>query len=70
MMNMTQGYLRTAEAAKYLGVGVSTLERGRVAGTGPTFRRLGNRIIVYAVTDLDNWAGQQVLSSTSERAVA
>jgi excisionase family DNA binding protein len=67
---MQQGYLRTGEAAKYLGVGQSTLERKRIDGTGPKFRQLGAKIITYAVADLDAWASEQVLSSTSERAVA
>ena len=66
----TQAYLRTPEAAKYLGISTSTLERGRVNGTGPKFRQMGARIIAYAVQDLDEWANQQVLSSTSERSVA
>ncbi len=66
----SQGYLRTPQAAAYLGISTSTLERGRVDGSGPKFRQLGSRIIAYAVTDLDEWANQQVLSSTSERAVA
>ena len=67
---MTVAYLRTPDAAKYLGVGQSTLERKRIDGSGPKFRVLGAKIITYAVTDLDAWAGQQVLSSTSEKAVA
>jgi predicted DNA-binding transcriptional regulator AlpA len=67
---MTQGYLRTANAAKYLGIGQSTLERKRVDGSGPKFRQLGSKIITYAVSDLDAWASEQVLSSTSERQAA
>jgi predicted DNA-binding transcriptional regulator AlpA len=65
---MTQRYLRTPDAAEYLGIGQSTLERKRVDGTGPTFRRLGGKIVTYCVDDLDAWAGQQVLNSTSEAA--
>ncbi|WP_183943339.1 AlpA family transcriptional regulator [Sphingomonas sp. BK580] len=65
-----QGYLRTPEAAKYLGVGRSTLERKRIDGSGPRFRQLGSKIITYAISDLDAWASKQVLSSTSERAAA
>ncbi|MBP8232996.1 MAG: helix-turn-helix domain-containing protein [Rhizorhabdus sp.] len=64
---MTQGYVRTADAAKYLGIGQSTLERKRIDGTGPKFRQLGAKIIVYALADLDEWASQSVMSSTSER---
>lgn len=63
---MTQGYLRTADAAKYLGIGKSTLERARTEGTGPKFRRLGSRIVAYAIGDLDAWASKQVLESTSQ----
>lgn len=65
---MTQGYLRTPEAARYLGVGQSTLERKRVDGTGPQFRTLGAKIITYAVADLDAWASESIRSSTSEAA--
>lgn len=67
---MTQGYLRTADAAAYLGIGRSTLERKRIDGTGPRFRQLGAKMITYAVSDLDAWASKLVLSSTSERKAA
>lgn len=67
---MTQAYLRTPDAAKYLGIGKSTLERKRIDGTGPQYRRLGSKIVTYAVVDLDAWASEQVLSSTSERMAA
>lgn len=59
-------YFRTADAAAYLGVGKSTLERARVEGTGPTFRRLGSKTVAYSVDDLDAWASEQVHRSTSE----
>ena len=67
---MTQRYLRTKDAAAYLGIGQSTLERKRIEGTGPQFRRLGSRIVTYAIDDLDAWASENVLSSTSEREAA
>ena len=63
---MTKGYLRTPGAAAYLGVGQSTLERKRIDGTGPKFRRLGAKIITYAIDDLDAWASEQIHRSTSE----
>ena len=59
-------YLRTPAAAGYLSIGRSTLERMRVAGTGPPWRRLGSKIVVYSIDDLDTWAGQAVLTSTTE----
>jgi len=64
-----QAYLRTADAARYLGIGQSTLERKRIEGSGPTFRRLGARIVAYSVKDLDAWASQHILNSTSEASV-
>ena len=65
---MAQGYERTKGAANYLGVGQSTLERMRIEGNGPLFRKLGQRIVTYAVDDLDAWASQEVRHSTAEAA--
>lgn len=64
------GYLRTPEAAKYLGIAQGTLENKRYDGTGPLWRKLGNRIVVYATEDLDAWASKAVHASTSELAAA
>jgi predicted DNA-binding transcriptional regulator AlpA len=65
---MTQRYLRTPHAAAYLGLGQSTLERKRIDGTGPAFRRLGAKVVVYDTADLDDWASEQIHRSTSEAA--
>ena len=65
---MAKGYLRTPRAAEYLGIGQSTLERKRMEGTGPRFRRLGAKIVTYAIDDLDAWASEQVFNSTSQAA--
>ncbi len=54
------GYLRTGPAAKYLGLRQSTLERARLEGWGPPFRRLGAKIVAYSISDLDAWAGQAI----------
>lgn len=59
-------YLRTPDAAKYLGLAPGTLENKRYSGDGPTFRKLGGRAVVYATEDLDAWASQAVHASTSE----
>lgn len=63
-------YLRTPEAARYLGIAPGTLENKRYSGNGPTFRKLGGRVIVYAKVDLDAWASKAVHASTSELAAA
>ena len=47
--------LRTRQAATYLGVSPSTLEKMRSAGRGPRFLRLGGRAVGYDVRDLDAW---------------
>src|SRR4051812_48243382 len=59
--------LRTPEAAEYLGVGESTLEKWRCSGKGPVFERAGTRIVVYRVADLDAFLAARRVSSTSEQ---
>lgn len=63
-------YLRTPDAARYLGIAAGTLENKRYSGTGPNFRKLGGRVVVYATDDLDAWASKAVHASTSELAAA
>ena len=47
-------FLRTEEAARFVGLSWRTLEKHRVYGTGPKFSKIGGRI-VYAVSDLREW---------------
>lgn len=47
--------LRTAEAAEYVGLSASSLEKMRARGTGPAFIRLGGRAVGYRVDDLERW---------------
>ena len=44
-----------------------TLERLRVAGTGPRFAKLGRRV-VYRQDDINRWVASRVRGSTSEGA--
>lgn len=60
--------VRTNVAAEYLGLSESTLRKYRVYGGGPRFHRVGPRIIVYEVADLDAWASTSPALSTSEPA--
>src|SRR4051794_36212350 len=59
--------LRTPEAAQYLGVGESTLEKWRCCGQGPVFERAGTRIVVYRVADLDAFLAARRVNSTGEK---
>src|SRR4051795_11414876 len=61
--------LRTSEAAAYLGVGESTLEKWRCSGQGPVFECAGTRIVVYRVADLDAFLAARRVNSTSERPI-
>lgn len=61
----TTRYLRTPDAAVYLGLSPKTLEKHRCYGTGPVYHKLGGRI-VYAVDDLDAWAKIGRRTSTSD----
>jgi len=58
-------FLRTSEAGRFLGLSGRTLEKHRTYGTGPTYRKIGGRV-VYAVADLQTWADRGVKSSTSD----
>ncbi|HMO31010.1 helix-turn-helix domain-containing protein [Enterovirga sp.] len=58
-------YLRTKEAAEFLSLSARTLEKHRTYGTGPAYRKLGGRV-VYAIDDLDTWAGRGAVTSTSD----
>lgn len=62
---IVQRYLRTPDAATYLGLSPRTLEKHRCYGTGPVFRRLGGRV-VYALDELEAWAAQGSRRSTSD----
>ena len=61
-------YLRTPEAARFLGLSGRTLEKHRTYGTGPTYRKIGGRVI-YALPDLQAWADRGTKSSTSDPGV-
>ena len=60
-----QRYLTNDEAAEYLRLSPRTLEKQRVIGGGPKFRKFGRRVM-YAVADLDAWAADRSFDSTSD----
>ena len=61
-------FLRTPEAARFLGLSGRTLEKHRTYGTGPKYRKLGGRVI-YALDDLKAWADLGVKTSTADPGV-
>jgi excisionase family DNA binding protein len=57
-------FLSTAQAAFYVGLSRRTLEKMRVTGGGPTYRKHG-RYVRYHIDDLDAWSAAHRKTSTS-----
>lgn len=60
-----QRHLRTAEAARFLGLSDRTLEKHRSYGTGPIYRKIGGRV-VYTLEDLRAWSERGARRSTTD----
>ena len=58
--------LRTKEAARFLSISIRTLEKHRTYGTGPTYRKIGGRVL-YAVEDLQAWTAIGARKSTRDK---
>jgi predicted DNA-binding transcriptional regulator AlpA len=61
-----QPLLTQRQASALLCLSERTLERLRVAGTGPLFVRAG-RSVRYREGDLEAWIAKRVVGSTSEK---
>ena len=61
----TPRYLSNDEAAEFLKLSPRTLEKQRVVGGGPKFRKFGRRV-VYAFEDLESWANARSCDTTSD----
>lgn len=57
-------FLNTAQAAFYVGLSQRTLEKMRVVGGGPLYRKHG-RYVRYHIDDLDAWSNGRAKASTS-----
>jgi hypothetical protein len=58
-------YLTNDEAAAFLRLSPRTLEKQRVLGGGPRFRKFGRRVM-YALADLEAWAESRAFGMTSD----
>jgi predicted DNA-binding transcriptional regulator AlpA len=65
---LPQRYLRTPEAARFVGLSIRTLEKHRTYGTGPRYSKLGGRV-VYHPEDLQAWVALGAKASTSDPGV-
>jgi len=57
--------LTVGQAAQYLGLAISTLNKWRCHGGGPTYIKMG-RAVRYKQEDLDRFVNEARTSSTSE----
>lgn len=55
--------IRVREAATYVGLSKSTLDKLRCFGGGPAYMKLGNSII-YSTDDLDAWMASKRRETT------
>ncbi|MDB5971127.1 MAG: hypothetical protein JWQ90_3577 [Hydrocarboniphaga sp.] len=58
-------YLTNDEAAEFLRLSPRTMEKQRVIGGGPRFRKFGRRVL-YAIEDLEAWASSRSFEMTSD----
>jgi hypothetical protein len=68
LAGLPQRYLRTPEAARFVGLSIRTLEKHRIYGTGPRYSKFSGRV-VYRVDDLQAWVGHGAKASTSDLGV-
>ncbi len=61
-----QKLVTTAAAADRLSISPRTLERWRIVGGGPPYRKLGPQIVRYDVAELDEWYAGSRRTSTSD----
>lgn len=57
--------MTNSEAANFLGVSVSFLNKARLAGTGPLFSKIGSRV-VYRREALLQWLHEREYAATCE----
>jgi hypothetical protein len=60
-------FLTTVQAADYVGLSPRTLEKMRVLGGGPRYRKHG-RYVRYHIDDLNAWSSSRTHDSTSDGA--
>jgi hypothetical protein len=65
LQRMTDQFHDTESAAKLTKLSPRTLEKWRILGEGPAFRKFGRKV-VYSERDLEAWAEGQRRNSTSQ----
>lgn len=65
-MRTEEKFLKTEEAAEYLGFSKRTLENWRLRGGGPKFHRSPQNHVRYRQSDLDAWIAGEDETTLSE----
>ena len=60
-----QRYLTNYEAAEFLRLSPRTLEKQRMLGGGPRYRKFGRRVL-YAFEDLEAWSNARAFHMTAD----
>ena len=60
-----ESWLRSPEAASYVGLSESTLAKMRLRGGSPPYSKAGPRVVVYSRAALDDWLSKRTRRSTS-----
>jgi len=62
---INEPFYTTREAGQFLRLKPNTLEKMRVYGGGPIYRKHG-RYVRYHIDDLNAWSNQRIKNSTSD----
>ena len=62
-------HVRTPEAAEYLGISISNMEKMRLRGDGPCYAKLG-RLVIYSLMDIEDWVKARKRLSTLDVSAA
>lgn len=57
-------YLTTAQLSDRWGMQKQTLANWRVQGKGPKFLKVGNKKVLYALEDVEQWEKENIKRST------
>jgi predicted DNA-binding transcriptional regulator AlpA len=58
-VNQSPQYIDERALSRMIGIAVRTLQRWRLTGRGPRYRRIGGDAVRYSVADVEAWLAQQ-----------
>jgi predicted DNA-binding transcriptional regulator AlpA len=68
-MDTPSGRLTAKQTATYVGLSTSTLAKMRMSGSGPSYHKLGRKV-VYDISDIDTWLAAQRVSTAEVKVIA